>query len=66
MTHVPQVTFIREKQRLQQAVFPTGVSFGDDSYRTTSTDLVFFELGDGRLRNKDLVPLTGIEPVFQP
>jgi site-specific DNA recombinase len=57
---------LEQKQRLQQAVFPRGVQFGNGVYRTTETSMVFFDLETGQPENEGLVALTGIEPVFQP
>jgi site-specific DNA recombinase len=53
-----------QKQRLQQALFPSGVAIEEGIYRTTHTSLILFNLEAGVFRNEDLVPLTGIEPVF--
>ena len=55
-----------QKQRLQQAFFPSGVAFEDGIYRTTHTSMILFNLEAEVSRNEDLVALTGIEPVFRP
>jgi site-specific DNA recombinase len=69
LLHAPRLwaqLSLEQKQRLQQAIFPRGVQFEDGAYRTAETSMVFFELDATQFKNKGLVALTGIEPVFQP
>jgi site-specific DNA recombinase len=54
-----------QKQRLQQLLFPEGVAFSDDTYRTGATSCIFFELEEVLANKEGVVALTGIEPVFE-
>ena len=56
-----------QQQRLQQVLFPEGVSYDQKTgYRTTTTCLFFNLLGNNVEDKTHLVALTGIEPVSQP
>jgi site-specific DNA recombinase len=57
---------LEQKQRLQQTLFPRGVQFKNGFYGTAETSMIFFDLGGKEVKRKDLVALTGIEPVFRP
>jgi site-specific DNA recombinase len=57
---------LTQKQRLQQAIFPSGVEFADGVYRTTETSMIFYGLEMAECAKEGLVALTGIEPVFRP
>jgi hypothetical protein len=53
-----------QKQRLQQVLFPEGVSYSDGKYRTAVTCLLFSGMGANSGKKKGLVALPGIEPGF--
>jgi hypothetical protein len=56
-----------QQQRLQQVLFPEGITYDAHSgYGTATTCLFFSLLGDGLEGENGLVALTGIEPVSQP
>ena len=56
-----------QQQRLQQVLFPQGLSYHQETgYRTQATCL-FFSMLEGNSEDKThLVALMGIEPMFQP
>jgi hypothetical protein len=47
-----------QKERLQKLIFPAGVLFGEGAYRTTATNMVFFELEEIYDQNEGLVAQT--------
>ena len=53
-----------QKQRLQQVLFPEGVTYSEGKYRTTVTCLLFNGMGSRTVENEGLVALPGIEPGF--
>ncbi len=55
---------LEQKQRLQQILFPQGVSYADGSYRTTVTNPMFNLLEEEIEEKELLVALPGIEPGF--
>jgi hypothetical protein len=55
---------LEAKQRLQQILFPQGVTYSDGVYRTTVTNPMFNLLRKEVEDKEQLVALTGIEPVF--
>ena len=54
-----------DKQRYQQVLFPEGLEYSDESYRTTATCLLFNELEVSSEEKEELVALPGIEPGFE-
>jgi hypothetical protein len=56
-----------QQQRLQQVLFPKGISYHPKTGYETQTTCLFFNMLDGNSEDKThLVALTGIEPVSQP
>ncbi|MBZ5533772.1 MAG: recombinase family protein [Acidobacteriia bacterium] len=55
---------VEQKQRLQQVLFPEGVTYSDGKYRTAVTCLLFNGMGTNKIKNERLVALPGIEPGF--
>ena len=53
-----------QKQRLQQVLFPEGVTYSDGKYRTAVTCLLFSGMGTKAVKKEGLVALPGIEPGF--
>jgi hypothetical protein len=53
-----------QKQRLQQALFPEGVTYSDGNYRTALTCLLFSGMQMTTVQKEGLVALPGIEPGF--
>jgi site-specific DNA recombinase len=53
-----------QKQRLQQVLFPEGVTYSEGKYRTAVTCLLFSGIGTNAVKKKGLVALPGIEPGF--
>ncbi|MFL6436609.1 MAG: recombinase family protein [Terriglobales bacterium] len=56
---------VDQKQRLQVALFPEGVTFLDGVYRTRGSLCVFFEMQKKWANKECLVALPGIEPGFE-
>ena len=54
-----------QKQRLQQVLFPEGVSYSEGNYRTGVTCLLFSGMGIVAIKKEGLVALPGIEPGFE-
>jgi site-specific DNA recombinase len=52
------------KQRLQQVLFPKGVTYVDGNYRTSATCMLFSGMQMNAIQKEDLVALPGIEPGF--
>ena len=55
-----------QKQRFQKVLFPDGLIFDRESYRTAETCLVFSYLREISEGNSSLASRTGIEPVSPP
>ena len=56
-----------QKQNSQRVLFPDGLVFDGESYRTAPTCIAFFQLLAGNFRRKNrLASRTGIEPVSPP
>src|SRR5262249_16526043 len=53
------------KHRLQQVLFPQGVTYSDGAYRTTATSRMFNMLETVQHEKEALVALPGIEPGFE-
>ncbi|MFL6388200.1 MAG: hypothetical protein ACJ71U_12015 [Terriglobales bacterium] len=53
-----------QKQRLQQVLFPEGVTYSDGNYRTDVTCLLFSGMQMKPIQKEGLVALPGIEPGF--
>ncbi len=53
-----------QKQRLQQVLFPEGVTYSEGKYRTAVTCLLFSGMGTNAVKKEGLVALPGIEPGF--
>ncbi|HST77982.1 MAG TPA: hypothetical protein VLN58_05810 [Verrucomicrobiae bacterium] len=53
-----------QKQRLQQVLFPEGISYSDGKYRTAVTCLLFSGMQMNKAQKEGLVALPGIEPGF--
>jgi site-specific DNA recombinase len=53
-----------QKQRLQQVLFPEGVTYSEGKYRTGVTCLLFSGMGTNAVKKEGLVALPGIEPGF--
>ena len=53
-----------QKQRLQQVLFPEGVTYSEGKYGTAVTCLLFSGMGRNAVKNECLVALPGIEPGF--
>jgi site-specific DNA recombinase len=53
-----------QKQRLQQVLFPEGVTYTEGKYRTAVTCLLFSGMGTMTVKKEGLVALPGIEPGF--
>ena len=56
---------LEQKQRLQQVLFPEGVTYSDGIYRTSATSPMFNMLGTTAEQQGELVALPGIEPGFE-
>ena len=54
-----------QKQRLQQVLFPEGVTYSDGEYRTGLTCLLFSGMQTKAVKKEGLVALPGIEPGFE-
>lgn len=54
------------KQRLQRLVFPKGIEFDGEMFRTAVTSPVFTALEASAVRDEGLASPTGIEPVLPP
>ena len=54
-----------QKQRLQQVLFPEGVTYARGTYRTAVTCLLFSGMGTKTGQKEGLVALPGIEPGFE-
>ncbi len=57
---------VDQKQRFQKVLFPNGLIFDGESYRTAETCLVFSYLRELSEGNSSLASRTGIEPVSPP
>jgi site-specific DNA recombinase len=55
---------VEQKQRLQQVLFPEGVTYSEGNYRTAVTCLLFSGMQMKTVQKEDLVALPGIEPGF--
>jgi site-specific DNA recombinase len=55
---------LEQKQRLQQVLFPKGVTYLDGVYRTSATGPMFNLLEAATQQKEELVALPGIEPGF--
>ena len=55
---------VAQKQRLQQVLFPEGVTYSEGSYRTAVTCLLFNGMETKTVGKECLVALPGIEPGF--
>ena len=55
---------LEQRQRLQQVLFPQGVTYSDGSYRTVATSPMFNLLEENIEPEEQLVALPGIEPGF--
>ncbi len=53
-----------QKQRLQQVLFPEGVTYSEGNYRTAATCLLFSGIETNAVKKSRLVALPGIEPGF--
>jgi hypothetical protein len=53
-----------QKQRLQQVLFPEGVTYSEGKYGTAATCLLFSGMGRNEVEKEGLVALPGIEPGF--
>ena len=53
-----------QKQRLQSVLFPRGISFDGEVYKTQQTCLLFNGLGIAAEQKEQMVALPGIEPGF--
>ncbi|MCU1331225.1 MAG: hypothetical protein JWM08_217 [Candidatus Angelobacter sp.] len=53
-----------QKQRLQQVLFPEGVTYAEGNYRTAVTCLLFSRMQTKAVKKEGLVALPGIEPGF--
>lgn len=53
-----------QEQRFQRIVFPEGLVFEGDGFRTAVTNPVFSYLQAIGARNEEVVARTGIEPVL--
>ena len=53
-----------QKQRLQQVLFPEGVTYSEGKYRTAVTCLLFSGMETNMVEKEGLVALPGIEPGF--
>src|ERR1051325_9818265 len=53
-----------QKQRLQQVLFPEGVTYSEGNYRTAVTCWLFSGMPTKSLKKEGLVALPGIEPGF--
>ena len=56
---------LEQKQRLQQVLFPQGVTYKDGVYRTTATSPMFSMLEEATVGKAELVALPGIERGFE-
>jgi hypothetical protein len=56
---------LEQKQRLQQVLFPSGLTYKDGVYRTLATSPMFNMLEGVVDQNGGLVALPGIEPGFE-
>jgi site-specific DNA recombinase len=56
---------LEQRQRLQQVLFPQGVTYSDRTYRTSATSPMFKLLEAETVKNERLVALPGIEPGFE-
>jgi hypothetical protein len=54
-----------QKQRLQQVLFPEGITYSDGKYRTAVTCLLFSGMQMENGKKEGLVALPGIEPGFE-
>lgn len=54
-----------QKQRLQQVLFPKGVTYSEGNYRTGITCLLFSGVQSNETQKEGLVALPGIEPGFE-
>jgi hypothetical protein len=54
-----------QKQRLQQVLFPEGVTYSDGNYRTGITCMLFSGMQANSAQKEGLVALPGIEPGFE-
>ncbi len=55
-----------QKQRLQKVLFPQGVTFADEIYKTAETYLLFKLLQKSEGEKTSLATLPGIEPGLPP
>ena len=55
-----------QRQRLQETLFPNGISFDGEQFGTDSTSLFFSLIGKVSSQDYDLVSPTGFEPVLPP
>jgi hypothetical protein len=53
-----------QRQEIQSAVFPSGLSFDGETFGTAATCLMFSELAGIQSNKNDLASPTGFEPVF--
>ena len=56
---------LEQRQRLQQVLFPQGVTYTNGVYRTAVTSHMFNMIEATAEENRDLVALPGIEPGFE-
>src|SRR5581483_11274530 len=54
-----------QKHRLQQVLFPEGVTYSEGKYRTGATCLLFSGIQTSKTQKEGLVALPGIEPGFE-
>jgi hypothetical protein len=55
-----------QKQRLQNVLFPQGVTFAEGNYKTAETSLFFKLLQESKDKKTGLATLPGIEPGLHP
>ena len=53
-----------QRQQFQRLVFPEGLVFDGDGFRTAVTNSVFSYLQGTELQNEGVVARTGVEPVL--
>jgi DNA invertase Pin-like site-specific DNA recombinase len=57
---------LEHRQRLQKTLFPDGISFDGEEFRTDTTPLFFCLLGGVAASNASMASPTGFEPVLPP
>src|SRR5262249_19724297 len=55
---------IEQKQRLQQVLFPEGITYADGKFGTTETSLIFSMLGSVQGRDESEASPAGFEPTL--